>query len=93
MSRDPAFEPRSEGFIDQRRPNDGRDDFVQVGEALDRVGEGLLVDLGVFGPDAVAEGAIGDGGKFEVHDATPTLVKCYQHFILTLLNDVNRKCW
>ena len=28
---------------------------MQVGEALNRIGEGLLVDLGVFRPDAVAD--------------------------------------
>ncbi len=59
----PAFKPRCEGFIGQRRADDGGDDLVQVGEALDRIGEGLLVDLGIFGSDAVAEGAVGDGGK------------------------------
>ena len=36
---------------------------MQVGEPLNGIGEGLLVDLGVFRPDAVADGAVGDGGK------------------------------
>ena len=35
-------------------------DFVQVGQPLDRIGQGLLVDLGVLGPDAVADGAVID---------------------------------
>ena len=32
---------------------------MQFGEALDGVGEGLFVDLGVLGADAVADGAVG----------------------------------
>jgi hypothetical protein len=32
---------------------------MQVGEALNGIGEGLLVDLGVLRPDAVADGAVG----------------------------------
>ena len=47
---------------------------MQVGQALDRIGEGLLIDLGVFRPDPVPDGAVGDGGKFETRDATPWLV-------------------
>jgi hypothetical protein len=31
---------------------------MQVGEPLNRVGEGLFVDLGVFCPDTIADGAI-----------------------------------
>ena len=33
---------------------------MDIGEALDRVGKGLLIDLRVFRPDPVADGAIGD---------------------------------
>ena len=40
---------------------------MQVGQSLNRIGEGLLVDLRVVSPDAVADGAVGDGGKFETH--------------------------
>ena len=45
---------------------------MQVGQALDGIGKGLFIDLGVFCPDAVTEGAVGNGGKFETYDATPT---------------------
>ena len=68
---DPAFEPRSQGFIGERRANDRRDNLVQVGQSLDRVGEGLLIDLRIFRPDPVTDGAVGDGGEFQTHDATP----------------------
>ena len=50
-----ALEPCGEGLIGEGRTDDGGDDLVQVGEALHGIGEGLLVDLGVFRPDAVAE--------------------------------------
>ena len=36
---------------------------MQVGEPLNRIGQGLLVDLGVLGADAVADGAVGGGGE------------------------------
>ena len=36
---------------------------MQIGEPLDRIGERLLVDLGVLRPDAVADGAVGGGGE------------------------------
>ena len=52
---DAALEPGCQGFVGQCRADDGRDDLVQIGQALDRVGEGLLVDLGVFGTDPVAD--------------------------------------
>ena len=32
---------------------------MEVGDALDRIGEGLLLDLRVLRPDTVADGAIG----------------------------------
>ena len=38
---------------------------MQVGEALNRVSEGLFVDLGILLPDAVADCTIVDGGKVE----------------------------
>ena len=44
--RDAALEARGQGLIGQGGPDDGGQDFVQVGEALDRIGEGLLVDWG-----------------------------------------------
>jgi hypothetical protein len=40
---------------------------VQVGQALDSISEGLLVDLGIFRPEAVADGAVGDSCKLETH--------------------------
>ena len=42
---------------------------MQVGEPLNGIGQGLFVDLGVLRPDAVADGAVGGGGEFEVHIA------------------------
>ena len=60
-----AFESRCQGFIGKRCPHDGGDDLVEVGQSLDRIGEGLFVDLGVFGPDAVADRPVGDSGEFE----------------------------
>ena len=67
----PAFKPGGERFIGQSRADDGGDDLMQVGEALYRVGEGLIIDLGVFGSDAVAQGAVGDGGKCELNHDLP----------------------
>jgi hypothetical protein len=40
---------------------------VQIGQAIDCIGEGLFVDLGVFRLDPVTDGTLGDGGKFETH--------------------------
>ena len=40
---------------------------MQVGEAFNGVGEGLLVDLGVMRPDTVADGAVGGGGKGQIN--------------------------
>ena len=56
--RDAALEPGGQGLIGEGGPNDGREDFMQVGEPLNGIGEGLLVDLGVLRPDAVADGAV-----------------------------------
>jgi hypothetical protein len=53
--RDPPLEPGGQGLIDEGGPNDCREDFMQVGEPLNGIGEGLLVDLGVLPPDAVAD--------------------------------------
>ena len=60
---DPALEPGGHGLVGQGRPDNGGQDFMQVGQSLDRIGQGLLVDLGVVGFDAVAQGAIGGGDK------------------------------
>ena len=66
MSETPAFEACRQGLIGQRRPDNGGEDFMHVGEPLDRIGQGLLVDLGVLRPDAVAEGAVGGGGECQL---------------------------
>jgi hypothetical protein len=39
---------------------------VQVGQAFDRIGQSLLIDVGVFGLDAVTNSAVGNGGKFDI---------------------------
>jgi hypothetical protein len=52
---DTAPQPRGQGLVGQRRPDDGGEDLVQVAEALHRVGEGLLVNLGGVRPEAVAD--------------------------------------
>ena len=68
-----AFEPCRQRLVGEGGPDNGGQDFVQVGEALDRIGEGLLVDLGVFRPQAVADGSIGGGRKSKlVHWASPS---------------------
>jgi hypothetical protein len=36
---------------------------MQVGKALNCIGQGLLVDLGILRLDAVADGAVGSGGE------------------------------
>ena len=41
-----------------RRADDGLEDFMHVSEPLNSIGEGLLVDLGVLGADAVVDGAM-----------------------------------
>ena len=41
---------------------------MQVCEPLNGIGEGLLIDMGVLGADAVADGPVGGGGKLEIHD-------------------------
>src|SRR5262245_61284013 len=64
---DPTLEPGRQGFVGQSRADDCCDNLVQVGQALDRVGEGLLIELGVFRPDPITDGAVGNGGKFKCH--------------------------
>ena len=39
---------------------------MQVGEPLDRIGQRLLVDLGVLRPNAVADRPVGGGGECEL---------------------------
>lgn len=60
--------PVGKRFVGQGGANDGGEDLVQVGEALDGIGEGLFVDGGIFGPNAVADRAVRYGGKFKGHD-------------------------
>ena len=45
---DAALEPGCQSFVGQCRADDGRDDLVQVRQALNGVQEGLLIDAGVF---------------------------------------------
>ena len=61
----PAFEACRQSFIGERRADDGRDNLVQVSQTLNRVGEGLFIDLRFFRPDPVTEGAVSDGSKFK----------------------------
>jgi hypothetical protein len=55
-----ALKSGGEGLVGKSGPNDGHEDFMQVGEALDGIGERLLVDLGVLGAEAIADGAVGE---------------------------------
>ena len=76
MSAIRHLSPVCQGFVGERRTDNGCDNLVQVGQPLHGIGEGLLVDLGVVGPDAVADGAVGYGGKFE--DSWQSPFSCYQ---------------
>jgi hypothetical protein len=58
-----ALKSCGQGLVGEGGPNDGTEDFMEVGETLNGVGEGLFVDLGVFGTDAVADRAVGGGSK------------------------------
>jgi len=64
---DAAFEAIHERLVGQGGADDGGNDFVKVGQALNGIGEGLLIDLRVMGPDAVADGPVGAGGKLNSH--------------------------
>ena len=45
---------------------------MHIGQALDRIGQGLFIDVGVFGLKALADGAILDRREGElVHRSTP----------------------
>ena len=50
---------------------------MQVGEPLNGIGEGLLVDLGVFRPEAVADGAVVMAAKSR-----------FMRYLLITINDV-----
>ena len=52
-----------QGFVGQRCPHNRGQNLVHVRKALHGIGESLLVDSGVLGPDAVADGAVGGGGE------------------------------
>ena len=56
---DPPLEPCCQGFIRECCADDCRDNLMQVGEPLDRIGEGLFVDVGVFRPDPISDRAVG----------------------------------
>ena len=62
---DPALEAGRQGFIGERRADNRRDNLVQVSQTLNRVGEGLFIDLRIFRPDPVTEGAVSDGSEFQ----------------------------
>ena len=66
--------PVRQGLIGQGRPDYGGDDFVEVGQPFDRVGKGLLVDLGVFRSDAVSDETVIYGGEFQFHGALPSML-------------------
>ena len=68
---DPALEPGRQSFIGECRAHDRGDDLVQVGQPLDRVGEGLFIDLRILRPDPVADGAVGDGGELKTYTQLP----------------------
>ena len=36
---------------------------MDIGQPLDRIGQRLLVDLGVLRPDPLPQGAVGGGGE------------------------------
>src|SRR5262245_53663856 len=71
LSRRVCISPIRPSLVGEGSPNDRREDFVQVSEPLDGIGEGLLVDLGIFRTKAIADGAVGDGGKRKGHCRTP----------------------
>jgi len=52
-----------EGLVGEGGTNDGRENFMQFGQPLDRIGEASVVDLGVLCPNALADRAIGGGSK------------------------------
>ena len=62
---DPALSGRLPGFIGKCCPHNCDNNLMQVGQALDRIGEGLFIDVGIFRPDPVADRAVSDGGEFE----------------------------
>ena len=68
---DAALEPRGQGLIGERRADDRRDNLMQVGQSLDRIGEGLLIDLGVFRADPVTDRAVGMAANSRVMALAP----------------------
>jgi hypothetical protein len=44
-----------EGLVGEGGPNDGHEHFMQVGEAINRVSESLIIDLGINCADSVAD--------------------------------------
>jgi hypothetical protein len=67
---DPALEPCGQGLIRQGRADDRLDDFMQVCEALNGIGQGLLVDLGVLGADAALHRKMAQGTREHAFAAT-----------------------
>jgi hypothetical protein len=50
-----ALKSGGEGLVGEGGPNDGHEDFMQVGEAINRVSESLIIDLGINCADSVAD--------------------------------------
>jgi len=66
-----ALQSGGEGLIGKSGPNDGHEDFMQVGEALDGIGEGLLVHAWILGLEAFFDHFVVDRGKCELVHALP----------------------
>src|SRR5262249_55436946 len=74
---DATFETCGQCLISKGRTDYGGDDLGQIGQTLDRIGESLLINVGVCGPDAVTNGKIGEGSKLQIHNDTPVAYKIY----------------
>ena len=72
---DAALEPCCQGLIGECCADDGPDDFMEICQALDRIGKRLLVDLGIVSPDAVPNDLIAYGGEGEINCKTLVLVR------------------
>src|SRR5262249_47763565 len=66
-----AIESGGQSLVGEGGANDCSEDFMQVGDALNRISESLFVDLGVFRLKPIADRAVGYGRKFDVHGYAP----------------------